>query len=202
MRAITNCTRRVIQPSRYSFSDVFIIAVIAMASLRPAAAQDASKPQEPEYVNSFFLLEPGGNLEPLERQPVGVGGKASLFSNKVQYEIQNEKSPVRIAAGAKTEIIVKLENHDVDPATVVLLYPLKVAKAKRQLLIMGAGFMALHTKSDLQSKQIQMVFTKYGQSSLRITSAAPLPPGEYAIAVQSQNQQLTAYCFGVDPEHP
>ncbi|MGA3240292.1 MAG: hypothetical protein ABSG03_28785 [Bryobacteraceae bacterium] len=55
-----------------------------------------------------------------------------------------------------------------------------------------------HTKSDLQSKQLQMVFTKYGQGSLKITPTSPLAPGEYAIAVQTRDQQPTAYCFGID----
>jgi hypothetical protein len=166
-----------------------------------AAAQDAPKPQEPEYANSFFRLDTGGILKPLERQPVGVGGKGSVLglgSRGVSYEIQNEHSPIRIEAGAPLEIVVKLENHDVDPATLVLLYPLRIAKGKRQLLISGAGFMATHTKSDLQSKQLQMVFTKYGEGSLKITPASPLAPGEYAIAAQTRDQQPTAYCFGID----
>ena len=67
-----------------------------------------------------------------------------LDSKGVSYEIQNEHSPIRIEAGAPLEIVVKLENHDVDPATLVLLYPLRIAKGKRQLLISGAGFMSTH----------------------------------------------------------
>jgi hypothetical protein len=169
-----------------------------------SASQDAPKMQEPEYANSFFLLDSAGALKPLEREPVGVGAKHNPIgiSNKVLYEIQNSHSTVRFPSTGKMEVVVRLENHDVDPANVVLLYPLQVTKDKRQLLIAGAGFMALHSKSDLQSKQIQMTFAKYGQSSLRIVPASPLAPGEYAFAVQSKDQQLTAYCFGVDEAKP
>ena len=165
-----------------SITRIWMVAAGAAAVLALgvcATAQDAPKLQEPEYANSFFLLDTGGNLKPLERQPVGVAGKAGVMGiggRGVSYEIQNEHSPIRIEAGASLEIAVKLENHDVDPATLVLLYPLKVAKGKRQLLISGAGFMATHTKSDLQSKQQQMVFTKFGQASLKITPASPLAP--------------------------
>lgn len=164
-------------------------------------AQDAATPQEPEYVNSFFLLDSGAGIKPLERQAVGVGAKSKLLGiggMGVSYEIQNEHSPIRIEADAPLEIIVKLENHDVDPASMVLLYPLKIVKGKRQLLISGVGFMATHTKSDLQSKQLQLTFAKYGKGSLKITPVNPLAPGEYAIAVQTRDQQPTAYCFGID----
>ncbi len=177
------------------------VGIAGLSLVVSAAPQDVSGPQEPEYANSFFLLESGGRLKPLEREPVGVSGKGRVLvfgSSGVSYEIQNDHSPIRVEIGAPLEIVLKLENREVDPATIVLLYPLKIVKGKRQLLISGARFMASHTKSDLQSKQLQMVFTKYGQASLKITPASPLGPGEYAIAVQTHEQQPTAYCFGID----
>jgi hypothetical protein len=183
------------------------IAAIALCGMLIAMgrvttiAQDVAKPQEPEYANSFSFLDSAGTLKSLEREPVGVSSRVKALGfggADATYLIQNEHSPVRFAAGAPIEIVVKLEHKDVDPATVVLLYPLKVAKGKRQLLITGVGFMALHNKSDLQSKQIQMTFSKYGEASLKIVPSAPLVPGEYAIAAQAKDQQLTAYCFGVD----
>jgi hypothetical protein len=166
-----------------------------------ASAQDTAKLEEPEYANSFFLLDAAGSLKPLERKPVGVSGKGRVLvfgQTGVSYEIQNEHSPVRVAAGTPLAIIVKPENHDVDPATQVLLYSLKAAKGKRQLLISGVGTLSIHTKSDLQNKQLQMVFARYGEASLKITPAIPLAPGEYAITLQNRDQQPTAYCFGVD----
>lgn len=182
---------------------VLVIAALALAPAIPARPrQTESAVTEPEYINSFFLAEPNGALRPLERQTVGVAGKGRVFgfgSTGVSYEIQNAQSPVRIEAGAPIGIVVKLEKHDVDPANLVLLYSLKSAKGKRQLLISGVGFMSTRTKSDLQNKQLQMTFEKYGRDSLKITPASPLGPGEYAIAVQSHDQQPIAYCFGIDP---
>lgn len=201
MKTTIRCWSLGMRGSWLILSALVVVPALVLAPSIPAAAQDTPKPQEPDYVNSFFLLDSGTTLKPLEREPVGIGSKHSPFGlggSGVSYEIQNDHSPIRIPAGAPIEIIVKLEKPDVDPATIVLLYPLKVVKEKRQLLISGASFMALHSKSDLQSKQLQMTFTKYGQSSVKITPASPLAPGEYAIAVQSQNQQLTAYCFGID----
>jgi len=193
--------------TRCSFVKASKLPIISAASLlllAPAilsTAQDAPKPQEPEYANSFYFLDSAGALKPLDRKPVGAGARAKALGfggAEVTYQIEGEHSTVRFPAGTPIAIVAKLENHDVDPATVVVLYPLKIAKGNRQLLVSGVGFMAMHSKSDLQSKQIQMVFTKYGEASLKITPSAPLAPGEYAIAAQSRDQQLTAYCFGID----
>jgi hypothetical protein len=164
-------------------------------------AQAPQAVTEPDYANSFLLLAADGHLEPLERKPVGVMGKVKAFGfggADVLYQIQDEHSTVRRPAGAPLDIVVRLENQDVDPATLVVLYPLKVVKGQRQLLISGARPFSGHTKSDLQSKQLQMNFSKYGQKSVKITPQTPLAPGEYAITVQTQNSQPTAYCFGID----
>jgi len=177
--------------------------LFALAITVPLRGQTPSKVQEPAYVNSFFLVDPDANLKPLEREPVGVGGRVKALGfggAEVTYQIQNEHSPVRVAAGSPVEIIVRLERQDVDPATVVLLYPLKLAKGQRQVLINSAHPFSGRTKSDLQTSQVQLTFTKYGESSLKVVPQAALAPGEYAITVQTQgNNQPPAYCFGVDP---
>lgn len=167
----------------------------------PEAGQNLAAPQEPQYANSFYYLDADGSMKPLEREPVGVGGRVRAFGfggTSVSYQIQNDHSPVRFQVGAPIHIIVKLENHDVDPASLVVLYELRVVKNNRQLLVSGMGFMGSHTKSDLATKQLQMIFTKYGKDSLEIRPADPLPPGEYAVSVQSQGSQPVAYCFAVD----
>lgn len=194
MQSIHHVLRRQLR-----LSTVIITLVLSLVIL--AQPQQKESVTEPEYLDSFFLLDENGALKPLERQTVGVAGKGRVLgfgSMGVSYEIQNAQSPIRVEAGAPLNVVVKLEKHDVDPANVVLLYSLKSAKEKRQLLISGVGFMSTHTKSDLNSKQLQMKFEKYGSASLKITPASPLAPGEYAIAVQTREQQPVAYCFGVD----
>lgn len=186
-------------PTTCELATITVALILTLPIL--ARSWQSDSVSEPEYANSFFLVNGNGSLKPLERQTVAVAGKGRVFgfgSTGVSYEIQNAQSPVRIEAGAPLQIVVKLEKYDVDPANVILLYSLKAAKGKRQLLISGMGFMSTHTKSDLNSKQLQMTFEKYGSASLKITPASPLAPGEYAIAVQSHDQQPVAYCFGVD----
>jgi hypothetical protein len=175
-------------------------AVVATARL---SAQDAPTVQEPDYANSFFYLDTAGNMQPLEREPVGVGSKVHALGfggADASYQVKNPRSTVRFAAGAPIAIVVKLEDAKADPANVVVLYPLQVNKDHRQLMITKVGFMGMHSKSDVQDKQMQMNFAKYGQESTKVTMAAPLAPGEYAIGVQAvPGQQITAFCFGIDP---
>ena len=183
---------------------IAVAVILAQAIAIPGRAQDAPKPQEPEYTNSFFYLDSTGALKPLEREPVGVSSKIHALGfggASASYQIQGEHSPVRFASGAPIQIIVKLENHDADPATQVLLYSLKSGKDNRQILITRVHYMGLGQKSDLQASQLQMAFSKYGEGSIKITTSNPLQPGEYAIAMQTQGAQPLAFCFGVDGSH-
>jgi hypothetical protein len=183
------------------------LAVVLLTVLTAAFAQDSaspasttSTPQEPEYINSFFLLDSGGSLKPLERQTAGVRGKVKALGYggaETSYIVQGDHSPIRMTAGAPVAIIVKLENHDVDPATLVNLYTLKVAKGERQLLIGKHHFLG-STKIGAQEQQIELGFAKYGQSSVKITTSSALPPGEYAMGLKGQTGMPLAYCFGVD----
>ena len=178
-----------------------IVSALILGSTIVGESQDVARPQEPEYTNSFFYLDSSNTLKPLEREPVGVSSKIHALGfggASASYQIQGEHSPVRFASGAPIQIIVKLENHDADPATQVLLYSMKSAKGNRQLLITRVHYMGLGQKSDLQTSQLQMAFAKYGQGSIKISTANPLPPGEYAIAMQTQGAQPLAFCFGVD----
>ncbi len=109
-----------------------------------AAAQDAAKVQESDYANSFFYLDATGKMQPLEREPVGMGSKVHAMGfggADASYQVKGPKSTVRFAAGAPISIIVKLEDNKVDPANVVVLYPLQVNKDHRQLMFAKVGFM-------------------------------------------------------------
>ncbi len=197
---------RIESPCRFSTARtavVFSLLLFAIGAGLRVGAQDAPKAQEPEYANSFFYLDAEGKLQPLEREPVGFGSKVHAMGfggADASYQVKGDHSQVRFAAGAPITIIVKLEDTKVDPANVVVLYPLAVNKDHRQLMITKVGFMGMHAKSDMQDKQMQLNFAKYGQESTKVTLAAPLAPGEYAIAVQpTPGQQTIAYCFAINP---
>lgn len=58
-------------------------------------------------------------------QTAGVRGKVKALGYggaETSYTVQGERSQVRVPEGTPIAIIVKLENHDVDPANLVDLY--------------------------------------------------------------------------------
>jgi hypothetical protein len=180
-----------------------LFAVISTAFSQESASsksETSSKPLEPEYINSFFLLDSTGSLKPLERQTAGHRGKVKALGfggAEMSYTVDGDRSPVRTSAGAPLALVVKLENHDVDPGNLVELFTLKAAKGERELVIAKHHFMG-STKVDIQGQQVALQFSKYGQSSVKITTSAPLPPGEYAMGIKGQTGMPLAYCFGVD----
>lgn len=174
--------------------------------------QDAKKPQEPEYVNTFSLLDKDGVLKPLERQAARVNTKVKALGfggGAAIYVVSNEHSPVRFNADASLEFVVRPEAiafgggvaSNVDPATIIQLYSLKVAKGQRELQIVKAGAFrgAKNTQGDAT---IPFDIVKYGEHSVRIKTLSPLSPGEYMWAANATMMVPQGYCFGVDSAKP
>lgn len=179
-----------------------LIALVTISLSIAVFAQDAPKLTEPDYADSFFFLQTDNSLKPLERKSVAVSTKIHALGYggaEVLYDIQDEHSSLRTSASALPPIIVKLENSNTDPANVVSMYPLTVAKGQRQLQMMRSHIFS-GAKNTMQGKLIALSFEKYGQASVKITPASPLAPGEYAIVVaqSAPTQAVMAFCFGVD----
>ncbi len=193
---------------RLSAASLVFLAVCACAVL----AQDAQKPQEPEYVNAFSLLDKGGVLKPLERQAATVNTKVKALGfggGEARYVVSNEHSPVRFYADANLEFVVRPEAvgfggggaSNVDPATIIQLYSLKVAKGQRELQIVKAG--AFRGARNTQGEAtIPLEIVKYGEHSVLIKPVNPLTPGEYMLAANAAVMVPQGYCFGVDPAKP
>ncbi len=191
-------------PASSSTKLLLVLLIVVTAALAQDSAPSAPPQpnlQEPEYINSFFLLDADGSLKPLEHQTAGMHHKIKALGyggGEMSYTVQSNHSPVRIAAGTPIAIIVKLENHDADPANLVELFTLKVGKSDRELVVAKHHFLG-STKMGAQDKEVALEFAKYGQSSVKITTSAPLPPGEYAMGISAGAMgSRQAYCFGVD----
>ena len=176
-------------------------------------AQDAKTPSEPEYVNTFSLLDNDGVLKPLERQAARVNTKVKMLGfggGAASYVVSNEHSPVRFSADASLRFVVRPEGPsfgpsgaagNVDPATIVQLYALKVAKGQREIQIVRAGAFrgAKNTQADAS---VPFEIAKYGEHSVVVKPSTPLPPGEYMWATNAAFMVPQGYCFGVDPAKP
>jgi len=140
-------------------------------------------------------------MVPLERQTATIQGKTSGFivmNVKTVSDFPGAKSPVRFASGQPLEFIVRMPmgQSTLDPNSIYLLRKLDVGKKSRQLVMSTAHFTPIggSSKSSLAQGVLPVGFSRYGASSVRMTTSS-LVPGEYAV---SRMHGQTVFCFGVD----
>jgi hypothetical protein len=177
----------------------FLALVVAVFSGR---SQTAAQPpvDEPQYVNSFYMVDQAGKLIDLEHQTVtnfhaktkALPGYASV---KMLAEFKPSHSSVRIPATAQFVIRGRSQ---VDPSSIYELRLLKSAKDHREILIStGKGtLVGARSTSNVDDDAIPIRFEEYGEASYRITPQQPLRAGEYALSIRGAITEL--YCFGVD----
>jgi hypothetical protein len=185
----------------------FVAATLAilLVCVCGAPAQDIKKPQDPEYVGEFFLLDKDSNLKALERQTARMEGRVKGFGfggYDAKYVIPSEHSPIRFASNDTLQFVVRLATHDVDPTTVVQFYSLKVVKGQRSLLMMKAHAFG-SAKQTLGDTAVPFEVAKYSEMSVLIKPQGALAPGEYVLtAGQMSAAGPQGYCFGVDSSKP
>jgi hypothetical protein len=181
-----------------------LILSLSLAFVSPGLSGQTvveNKPKEPEYANQFFLLDKAGNLAPLERETAGIKSKVKGFGfggAKVMRTVPNEHSSVRVA-GNEARFVVRLERHDIDPASVVQFYSLKTVKGARELATMEAHPFT-GTKTTTQGSAIAFEAKRYGDASAVVVPLQPLPPGEYLLTASPKENggDAVVYCFAVD----
>jgi hypothetical protein len=183
-----------------------LVSAVAVTSLFlplcPLKAQQAAPLPEPEYAATVYWLDSAANkLVPLERKQLNAAAKAKAFGFggiKATMEVTGPKSQVRFPVGQKLEFVVRAPQ-DLDPQTLAEIVTLTVKKNHRELTYVESkgvfGLKGAKGQGDASNQPFEAV--KYGQSSIKITPAAPLNPGEYAI--RAPNQAIV-FCFGVDPK--
>jgi hypothetical protein len=161
--------------------------------------QDVENVQEPEYIGTVFFLNPAGALLPLEKQLPNTQAKAiagGLGGAKVSVIFNGPASPVRFKVGQDIQFVVRLNANGIDPESLVSLEVLKVSKDHREVVAARAGSLGLSSKSTSGEFTRPLNFSKYGQQSVKLSSAEPLAPGEYVITTR---RERSAFLFGIDP---
>jgi hypothetical protein len=165
--------------------------------------QDKGKPAEPGSPSVLYKLDLSGQLVPLESQVVHAKRKyhAWGFSGTTMvYQVEGEKSRVRIKGEDKPEFVVRLEGK-LDPLETVQFYHFDEVDGSRAVPI--AHFDALSRMSNYQLVHTTVDFNamKYGASSFKLIPVPALVPGEYClvvrVATKPQNKS-PAFCFGID----
>jgi hypothetical protein len=155
---------------------------------------------EPEYIGVVAAIDPStGALIELERHPttqrvkikgLGFGG------GEVYLKIPGERSAIRFRADAVPAFVVRVTSQQSDPQSSIRLIGWKVEKRSRQISVQKAGALGLNATSSAEESLLPFNVTKYGEASLKIVSAQPLPPGEYAFGPPDGHD---SFSFGIDP---
>lgn len=149
-----------------------------------AGLAQQEKAIEPENLSVFYYLRPSGQLVELERQTPEQGRKGV----NVLFTIGSEKSPVRFSAADPVQFVVRVTEDFQKATATIQLFRFAPQNGNRQVIV---------RRSDLASNKASLKVTteKYGDSSLKVSPAQKLEPGEYCI---SRTTIAQGYCFGLD----
>lgn len=160
-----------------------LVGILFLVSV--ASAQQVSL-AEPEFTSVFYYLRPAGDLVELERQ---ANGTLSLRGAHSLYVIPGERSPVRFNGGDPMQFVVRVTEDMKSAAATLQLLRLEPRNGGRELVTPIGLFIKPKVGLEIKVK-------RYGSSSLRVTPAQKLEPGEYCL---SRETILQNFCFGVDP---
>ena len=184
-----------------TFVLVAVASIVLFIHPSAATAQDnPPKLPEPEYVGTVYWLDASNNkLLGLERQNLNMTGKVKglgLGGVKSVLEASGPKSPVRFTTTQKLEFVLQA-SQNVDPQTIVELVRFVAQKDHRELPGMQSkGFGGMGgMEAGLGKASVPFQVAKYSESSIKISPAEALQPGEYGVRTPGA---LLVFCFGVD----
>ena len=175
----------------------FLSLIPLLVVAGPVFAQERP---EPEFSNVAYVYDSAsGKLVNLERENARPAAKPKALGYggiKSTAEIPGSKSPARFPADRKLVFVFKAPP-GVDPQSLVEIVHLTSQKDHREVLrLQSRGFMGLGgVKSEEDKSLVPFEAGKYSDTSVQVSPAEPLAPGEYAI---HQPANPTVFCFGID----
>ena len=177
------------------------LSLLTMLGAPQTTGPDSKSVSEPEFADVFYRLD-AGTLQPLERQNLTYKGKASGFmvmNMKTVSEFPGGRSTVRFKGGQQLDFVVRtaFAPSAVDPNSVYCLRKLSTTKKTREIVIMAGHLSPVggSTTVGFAGGVLPVNFSRYGSSSLKLSTTAELPSGEYALG---RMYGPTVFCFGVD----
>jgi hypothetical protein len=174
----------------------------------PASAP-AEKPPVATSPHRYYYLDPSSaNPEALEfvRQRMQTKVKGLGYGGATSgYELDGPRSPIRLKSGQPQQFLVNRSETGtaLNDKAFGELYLLSVKSKTRELMLGGA---ASFGSKRWVAAAIPVTISTYGSDVLKIVTAEPLPPGEYAFiapdnwgAAPTQYKIADLFCFGVDP---
>ncbi len=173
----------------------------------PAVAQNSDiNIPEPQYIGRMLYVS-GDEGIPLEQQKASTKAKAgaSMFVVGVgkvtgTNEVKGAASPVRVEASEKLQFIIRVPDNNMDPFQLINIFRLEPkikSNADKSVRVIETSSAATFSGSSaMDINMIEFESRKYGESSILITVASALVPGEYAMTLQGSRDLFNM--FGVD----
>ena len=161
---------------------------------------------DPKFLNHIYYYA-NDSLTELEQTTARMVNKTKAFGyggSETGYEMDGEKSTVRIGAGNNIRFTVKLGMSMADPSMMIKLYKLRSAKNKREAILDSEGGRYSKSKSS-DNSEIPFNVQKSGNDTYLIIPATALNSGEYGflnmMMASSNNRKMsfTVFSFGIDP---
>jgi len=166
-------------------------------------AQEIAKP-EPEYFGTIYWYDATANkLNPLQRQKLTLASKTKALGfggMKAVSQTDGAKSNVRFAAGQGLDFVLQA-SPTLDPHMLVEIVKFNEKGNHRELTQAESGplYGGLIGKGgvhQVDKSSVAFQVKKYSASSIEISPAEPLGPGEYAVRSPGS---ADVFCFGIDP---
>jgi len=190
--------------------ETFSICLILFALIYrlPAQTKSAtSQPPDPKFINHIYYYA-GDSLSDLEQATARMVNKTKGFGyggSETGYEIEGEKSSMRISTKNEIRFVVKMGTGMMDPSMMIRLYRLRSAKNKREAVLDSqSGYYGKSKKTD--DSEITYNIQKSGADVFIIIPSSRLSSGEYGFvnmmlsSSSGRKMSFTMFSFGVDRE--
>jgi hypothetical protein len=172
---------------------------------QPKSSGSSAEPQ-PQFLNHIYFLQQD-SLIALEQVSAEMKSKTKALGfggNETGYEMNGEKSPVRIKNVAGMRFAVKLNTAMFDPSTMIKLYKFDSQKSGREAIVGAQGGMFNKKKNSGGANEIACNVQKSGNDVYIIIPALKLEKGEYGfvnmmmVSTNGMRATYTVFAFGVD----
>lgn len=179
---------------------LFLLAAIAWQA---SFANGTTTHPEPEFIGEVYVIN-NDDVLLLEknRTTIRTQANASMYifgigDIKSRIKIPNACSSTRVDANKKLQLIVRANNNNSDPLTIINFFEFDQERSERSAILSKAGTFSGVSEGTL--RHVKYNAKKYGESSYLVT-IENLDNGEYGITVTDANAtegSLFISCLGV-----
>jgi hypothetical protein len=176
----------------------------AVALILLAVAEAWGGGGKPQPVAAVYYQDSSAQLIPLESQVVRIKykyrGFAGFAGGTMVFRVEGGRSPVRIMAEPKLELVARIEG-SIDPLETITFYHFDQVNGSRAAPIGDFSALGHVTKVIVNAAMIDFNAVKQGDASFKLIPIQVLVPGEYCLIIREGTpypKKTQGFCFGVD----